>query len=157
MRFAALVVALVAVGSPLAAQQAPRLAPGTRVRVTVTDAESRTNTDVFVGVYRGGDDAALSLERGQAPESIALGKLRGLEVSLGRRPSLLRATLGFLIGGTVGFFAVGCLANRDSYGVLCLGQDDSKCLIGAVAGGLAGAAIAALLFPREDWQAVTLP
>jgi hypothetical protein len=149
-----LLVALVAVGAPVAAEQPPLLAPGTRVRVTVASPESRTGADVFVGQYRGRNDAALWLEPGQAPAAIPLGQLRGLEVSLGRKPSILRVAIGSLIGATVGFFAVGCLANRDSYGVLCLGQDDSKFIIGAVVGGLAGAAIGAWLFPREEWQSV---
>jgi hypothetical protein len=154
MRFAALVGALVAIAVPVAAQQAPLLAPGTRVRVTVASPESRTGADVFIGRYRGRDDAALWLEPGPAPAAIPLGQLRGLEVSLGRKPSVLRTTIAAFIGATVGTFAVGCLANRDSYGLLCLGQDDSKFVIGFVAGGLVGAAIGAWLFPREEWQAV---
>jgi len=112
MRFAALVVALVAVGSPVAAQQAPLLAPGTRVRVTVASPESRSGADVFVGRYRGRDDAALWLEPGPAPAAIPLGQLRSLDVSLGRKPSILRTTIGAFIGATVGTFALGCLANR---------------------------------------------
>jgi hypothetical protein len=116
MRFAALVVALVAVGSPLAAQQAPppgawHTGSGHLHRRRIANEHRRRRA-----VYRGRNDAALSaalsLERSQSPESIPLGKLRSLEVSLGRKPSPFRAAVGFQIGGTVGFFAAGCLGNR---------------------------------------------
>ncbi len=65
--------------------------------------------------------------------------------------------VGGVLGAAAGGFALGCLANRDSYGVLCGGQNDTKLAIGAVTGGLAGAALGALLGRRERWRPAALP
>jgi hypothetical protein len=52
---------------------------------------------------------------------------------------------GFLVGAAVGTL-VACHFNRDSYGIFCLGQSDTKLAIGALVGGTAGAALGSYLF-----------
>ena len=62
--------------------------------------------------------------------------------------------------GAIAFAGIGgvaaCAANRDSYGVFCAGQDDTKIVIGAVLGGLVGGTLGALLFRRDRWVTVDL-
>ena len=62
----------------------------------------------------------------------------------------------FVLGGAAVGGALGCLANNDDYGAYCGGQDDTKVIVGAALGGIAGAAAGALLFKKESWQTVTL-
>ncbi|MGE0553861.1 MAG: hypothetical protein AB7R55_10575 [Gemmatimonadales bacterium] len=45
-------------------------------------------------------------------------------------------------------------ANRDSYGVYCAGQSDTKVVLGAALGGAAGAAVGALVFKRRRWRPI---
>ena len=52
--------------------------------------------------------------------------------------------VGAVAGAAIGA-ALGCLANRDDYGVFCGGQSDTKAVIGAVVGAGAGAWIGAVL------------
>jgi uncharacterized membrane protein YeaQ/YmgE (transglycosylase-associated protein family) len=72
---------------------------------------------------------------------------------MGRKPNVTTGIVGAILGAGVGG-ALGCLANKDDYGVYCGGQDDTKVIIGAVLGGLAGGAAGALLFKREGWREV---
>jgi gas vesicle protein len=65
-----------------------------------------------------------------------------------RRPNVTGGIIGFVVGAAAGA-TVGCLANKDDYGVFCGGQDDTKVVVGAAVGGVVGAAIGALLFRRE--------
>ena len=72
---------------------------------------------------------------------------------MGKKANVGLGVLGLLLGAGVGG-ALGCLANKDDYGVYCGGQDDTKVIVGAALGGLAGAAAGALLFKREAWRTV---
>lgn len=66
----------------------------------------------------------------------------------GRRPNTTGGIIGFVVGAAAGA-TVGCLANKDDYGVFCGGQDDTKVVVGAVIGGAVGAAVGALVFARK--------
>ncbi len=63
-----------------------------------------------------------------------------LEGSLIRRRTVTGGVIGFVVGAAAGAF-VGCLANRDDYGVLCGGQGDTKVLVGAGVGAVVGALV----------------
>ncbi len=68
--------------------------------------------------------------------------------TLPKKPSLLGGVIGFVVGAAAGF-TLGCLANKDDYGVFCGGQNDTKVFVGAAVGGVVGATVGALLFRRE--------
>jgi hypothetical protein len=141
-------VATLLLQSPIAAAQGPPLVLGARVRVTTTTAKE-------TGLYRGADLANLMLEVDATTRTIPRGTIEKLEQSMGKKPNVTTGIVGLLLGAAVGG-ALGCLANKDDYGVYCGGQDDTKVIVGAALGGLAGAAAGALLFKKEGWQAVTL-
>jgi hypothetical protein len=65
-----------------------------------------------------------------------------------RKPNVTGGIIGFVVGAAAGA-TVGCLANKDDYGVFCAGQNDTKVVVGALVGGVAGAAVGALLFKRH--------
>jgi hypothetical protein len=71
-----------------------------------------------------------------------------VEPERGSRLSVVGGVAGFVLGAAVGT-ATACHFNRDSYGVYCLGQSDTKLAIGAVLGGAAGGALGAYLFRRS--------
>jgi hypothetical protein len=131
------------------AQQPDPLDPGDRIRVTVVTPTPR----LYIGSYQGRTDSTLQLRSGGSPLAIALTTVRRLEQSRGRKLSVAGGVLGFLVGGAGGA-ALGCLANRDDYGVFCGGQSDTKVAVGAALGGAAGAALGAILFRRERWRPV---
>ena len=147
-----LVRALVAIQSitTVAAAQGPDLVVGTRVRVTTTTSVTRT------GAYRGLDQSALALQVDTATQRIPRETIAKLEQSMGRKPNVATGILGAILGAGVGG-ALGCLANKDDYGVYCGGQDDTKVIVGAALGGLAGGAVGALLFKKEGWREVPVP
>jgi hypothetical protein len=64
------------------------------------------------------------------------------------RPNVTGGIIGFVLGAAAGA-TVGCLANKDDYGVFCAGQNDTRVVAGALVGGAVGAAVGALLFKRE--------
>jgi hypothetical protein len=66
----------------------------------------------------------------------------------GRRYSVAGGIGGLVLGAAAGG-ALGCLANKDGYGVFCGGQDDAKVVLGAAVGAAAGAVLGAVLF-RHD-------
>ena len=134
---------------PAAGQQGGPLAPGVRLRVTTAAPAARTQP----GVHRGFTDSTLVLATSDGVISIPLRAVTRLEVSQDRRPSVVGGIVGLLVGGATGGLA-GCAANRDSYGVFCAGQSDTKVAVGAALGGIAGAAVGALLFRRERWELV---
>ena len=150
--FAAILLASVLLlrpSAPIEAQQADTLHPGDRIRVTVVTPTPR----LYIGTYQARTDSALQLQSGGSPLTIAMTTVSRLEQSRGRKLSVTGGVLGFLVGGAGGA-ALGCLANRDDYGVFCGGQSDTKVVVGAALGGAAGAALGAILFRRERWTPV---
>jgi hypothetical protein len=130
----------------------PSLDPGARVRVTVTDPGARP----LVGTLESLRGQSLVLRVDDDPYPIPRAAVRRIEVSRGRRISRRWTTLGAAAGGAAGAFVGGCLANKDDYGVLCGGQDDTKYVIGGIVGGLAGGALGAWLGRGERWEEVDL-
>jgi hypothetical protein len=66
----------------------------------------------------------------------------------GRRLSVAGGIVGGVVGAAAGV-ALACLANRDSYGVYCGGQNDTKLLVGGVIGAGVGGWLGARLFARD--------
>lgn len=66
------------------------------------------------------------------------------ELIAGRKLSVTGGVIGAVVGAAAGV-ALACLANRDSYGVYCAGQDDAKLVIGGVIGAGVGGFIGAWL------------
>ena len=130
------------------AQAAPRIETGTRIRVTAANPFRRE-----VGLYQAITDTTLQLSTGAASVTIPLARIDRIERSAGRRRSLPGGIVGFVIGAAAGG-AAGCLTNSDDYGVFCGGQSDTKVVVGAALGGIAGAALGAVLFGGERWTAI---
>ena len=127
--------------------QGPQLVVGQRVRVSVSQpAQAR-----WAGVLRGVDAANLQLQTDAETLTIPRSTITSIEQSTGKKPNVTGGIIGGLLGLAVGG-AVGCLFNKDDYGVYCGGQDDTKVIVGAVVGGLAGAAVGALGFKKEGWR-----
>lgn len=78
------------------------------------------------------------------PAIIPEANRRLLDRSVAHRRSLTGGVVGLVVGAAAGAF-VGCLANRDDYGVLCGGQSDTKVFVGAAIGATAGALIGSRL------------
>lgn len=134
---------------PQPARQADTLDPGDRIRVSVVTPTPR----LYIGTYQARTDSTLQLQSGDSPLTISMRTVTRLEQSRGRKLSVAGGVLGFLVGGAGGA-ALGCLANRDDYGVFCGGQSDTKVVVGAALGGAAGAALGAIVFRRERWSPV---
>ena len=134
---------------PQPARQADTLDPGDRIRVSVVTPTPR----LYIGTYQARTDSTLQLQSGGSPLTIPMTTVTRLEQSRGRKLSVAGGVLGFLVGGAGGA-ALGCLANRDDYGVFCGGQSDTKVVVGAALGGAAGAALGAIVFRRERWSPV---
>lgn len=100
-------------------------------------------------------DSTLVVSANASSDIIPLTVVQRLESSR-RAPNALTGAIGLLTGVALGGVA-GCAANRDSYGVFCGGQSDTKVAVGAAVGGIAGAALGAFLFRRERWSPVELP
>lgn len=133
------------------AQEVPSLTAGTRLRITVIN----PRLGVEIGLYRALTDTTLTILKGSSTRVLPLSEINRLEWSRGRRPSLLGGMLGFVVGVAVGG-VVGCVLNRDSYGVFCTGQNDTKVVVVAGLGGGVGAVLGAMLFRGDRWQAVDL-
>ena len=142
-------VVLLLTPAAASAQSAPRLEPGTRVRITLASPTLRRET----GTVQALTDTTLQLSSGSASVAIPLARIERIERSAGRRRSLPGGIAGFVVGAAAGG-AVGCLANSDDYGVFCGGQSDTKVAVGAAVGGIAGAALGAVLFGGERWTAI---
>lgn len=141
-----LIVSLAA--STVGSAQGPPLLAGTRVRVV-----ERAPGPTRVGAYRGAGPAGLLLGVDSITLSIPRENILRLEQSLGRKPSVPAGIVGALVGVLAGG-ALGCLANKDDYGVYCGGQDDTKVIVGAALGGIAAGILGAVLFKTEHWRAV---
>lgn len=87
--------------------------------------------------------AGMSVDDGIATHPVAAG-LEGER----RDASVTGGVIGAVIGAAVGT-ALACFANRDSYGVYCAGQSDTKLVIGAVIGGGIGGYIGAVVIGRR--------
>jgi len=131
------------------AQVDSRVVPGVQVRITRLGPDPQRVIDVF----RGLTDSTLLVGAPSAPRSIPLAAIGRLEWQDGRKPSLVGGIVGLVLGFGAGG-ALGCAANRDSYGVYCAGQSDTKVVLGAALGGVAGAAVGALVFKRPRWRQV---
>lgn len=155
MRLSPLLVFTLLVSAPglrepaLQAQARDTLQPGDRIRLTVVTPSPR----LYIGTYQSRTDSTWLLARGGAPLTLAATTVTRVERSQGRKLSVTGGVLGLLVGGAGGA-ALGCLANRDDYGVFCGGQSDTKVVVGAALGGAAGAALGAILFRRERWSTV---
>ena len=150
LRRFALLAALGSAPAALAAQ-GPAIVYGTRVRVTTTTQPAKR-----IGLFRGNDQASITLQIDTTSFRIPRETIAKLEQSMGKKPNATTGIIGAILGAGVGG-ALGCLANKDDYGVYCGGQDDTKVIVGAVLGGLAGGAAGALLFKREGWREVPVP
>ena len=139
-------LALLALGAQASAQVAQPITPGTRLRVTIP-------SSVYVARFAAMTSTELVLSDNDSTRTVPIATIQQLEVSRGRSPSLLAGAIGAITFAAVGG-AVACAANRDSYGVYCAGQNDTKIAIGAVLGGLAGGTAGALLFRRDRWVVV---
>ena len=139
------------IASATDAQTAPSIEPGARVRVTTTGPAA----SVAIARFQGFTDSTLIISGNAAPNVIPLSVIQRLESSR-RTPNLVTGVAGLLVGVALGG-AAGCAANRDSYGVFCGGQSDTKVAAGAAIGGIAGAALGAYLFRRDHWSPVVLP
>jgi hypothetical protein len=131
--------------------QEPLLTRGARVRLTLkTPRESR------VARFEELTDTTLVLSVNSSARVVPLSNIERIEWSQGRKPGILGGVVGFLVGGALGGVA-GCAANRDSYGVFCGGQSDTKVAVGTAIGGIAGAALGAYLGRHDRWTVVALP
>jgi hypothetical protein len=143
-----LVLAWFALASVAGAQELQRLTPGTRLRVTLI-----SPAQVHVGTFETLRDSTLLLSGTAASRAIPLLNIRQLEASRGPQPGVLGGGIGLALGAVAGGL-LGCAANRDSYGVFCGGQNDTKVALGAAIGAAAGAAVGAILFRRERWTTI---
>ena len=117
-------------------------------RVRVTMASDGTQT---IGVLQSITDTSLVLRSENGLLSFSPRNLARIEQSAGRKPNVTMGVVGLVAGAAVGG-VIGCAVNSDSYGVFCGGQDDTKVVVGASLGGIAGGMLGALLFKRERWE-----
>jgi hypothetical protein len=153
LRLAVLLFAGIALCRPLTGLSAQDtvLTPGMRLRVT----NEHRLPQIETGMYRDLTDTTLVLSHDTLLVMLPLAGISRLERSQGRKPGIASGVAGLLLGAAAGGF-IACTANRDAYGVLCGGQNDTRLVIGAALGGAAGAALGALLFRRERWTDVEL-
>jgi len=142
MRISTLLAALTLSAAPLAAQAASLPSPSSDAPLPAKSAALPLPlTDRIADPSLLATDAALLPPARQlAPATL------GAESS--RRYSVAGGIGGFILGGVAGG-ALGCLANKDDYGVFCGGQDDTKVFVGAALGAAVGAALGAVIF-RHD-------
>jgi len=151
MRIALIVLLSLWQVSASLAQDAPLL-PGARVRVT----SAKPPGEARVGMYQGLQGGLLELEANSTRFSYPLNEITRLELSRGHKPSIVGGVVGFVLGAGMGGFGLGCLANRDDYGVVCAGQNDTKFWVGAVGGGVLGGLLGAWLFREDRWVPIDL-
>lgn len=157
------VLTIFAAAAPLAAQAAGDsvlVVVGDRVRASTADT---TITGLVTRLTSGGFEVG----QGEMRESFAYRDLDRLEVSQGMRSSWpAGAGIGFAVGGVVGFaqgevpegelgVALCALGGWLVVPWWCFGDFIEKGLIAAAIGGVAGAAIGALI-KREAWEPIRL-
>jgi hypothetical protein len=145
----ALIVTLFALTDGVIGQSPLR--EGSRLRVTPVS----VSTPAQIVQFQALNDSALVVSSGGSPRMIPLRDIGRLEQSAGRQPNLVTGAVGLLLGAAIGG-VVACADNRDSYGVFCAGQNDTKVAVGAVIGGVTGGALGAFLFRRERWTPIDL-
>jgi len=146
-----LVASLLIFPVPLRAQKAPDLASGNRVRVTTATPAAT----VRIGTVQAFDGDTLTLRSAGSSIEIPRSVITRIERSEGRKPNLIAAAIGLVIGATAGG-AVGCSANRDDYGVFCGGQSDATVAVGTAIGAATGAVLGGFLFRQERWRELKL-
>jgi MFS family permease len=145
----ALIVAQFALADTVIGQSPLR--EGSRLRVTPIS----VSTPAQIVQFQALNDSALVVSSGGSSRMIPLRDIGRLEQSAGRKPNLVTGAIGLLLGAAIGG-VVACADNRDSYGVFCAGQNDTKVAVGAAIGGVTGGALGAYLFRRERWAPVDL-
>jgi hypothetical protein len=145
----ALIVAQFALADTVIGQSPLR--EGSRLRVTPIS----VSTPAQIVQFQALNDSALVVSSGGSSRMIPLRDIGRLEQSAGRKPNLVTGAIGLLLGAAIGG-VVACADNRDSYGVFCAGQNDTKVAVGAAIGGVTGGVLGAYMFRRERWAAVDL-
>lgn len=130
MRNIAAVIAVLSLPLASSAQDPQPLEAGTRLRIVGTGTPAQVRTGELHALSDGG--RVLLVERSE-----------------GRRRNVGAAIAGAVLGAAVGGVTA-CHFNRDSYGVFCAGQSDTKIVIGSLIGAAVGATIGAVLFQREE-------
>jgi hypothetical protein len=130
------------------AEEAPTLAPGARVRVTVTTQEKRV-----VGQLVSLDEKSLSvrLKDEDAPRVYPRTEIESLDISAGRGSRGRGALYGALIGALGGAVALAADNSDDS-----LFTDGEAAAIGALFFAPIGAVVGLAVPPRERWKDVPL-
>ncbi|HET6763371.1 MAG TPA: hypothetical protein VFH27_06855 [Longimicrobiaceae bacterium] len=138
MRIYTLLAALTLCAAPLPAQSAapPAPTPGSRLEPGSTPRLRPASNRVFDPSIATGA-VVIAPSRQLAPAVLKTDGSRGY--------SVVGGVAGFVVGAAAGG-ALGCLANRDDYGVFCGGQDDTKVFVGAALGAAVGAALGAVIF-----------
>jgi hypothetical protein len=132
-------------------QEGARVERGARVRVWTFEPGARPRT----GEFERWDGSTLVIYDGEEAVSYAFEDVDILELSGGRAFNTTGAVIGGILGTAAGG-ALGCAANRDSYGVYCGGQSDTKVFVGAALGAVVGVALGGLVFGGERWVPVPL-
>lgn len=149
---ALLCIALLAAGSGVAAQQAPSVLPGERVRVTAPDLRREVGSVEDVRA----DTLVFRLRGAAAPMALHLPEVRRLEVSRGNHHPLRGALVGGAAGGAAGIgVALLMLGSESCEAGDCLTVATLVAIhlpyVTALAGGVAGALRASR---TERWVSV---
>lgn len=146
---------IIASATPLAAQRAGDLEPGSRIRADVHTTEvsrvRRIHDQPLTGTFAGmaGDTLLLAVRPGLQPIRVPESAIRELYVSQGRRgrvaSALRRAWLPALVGGTLGATLAGLRGDRD-------GESPAQAAARRAASAALLAGVMGAAFPTERWQ-----
>jgi hypothetical protein len=140
------------------------LAPGARVRVTVTAATNqevgdRTREKRIQGKLLALDEATMTIEtEGQPRPPIVVPRpeIKKLEVSTRKsrkgRAALIGAGMGALIGGALGYSLADDCSREELFCIFPKEDRSKDALGGALLVGALGAGLGALIGPGERWQ-----
>jgi hypothetical protein len=138
MRIATLLAALTLSAAPLAAQASSQPSPSSNAPTpAVSAALSLRIADRAAEPFLLAPDAELVPPARQLAPATLLAEGS-------RRYSVAGGIGGFILGGAAGG-TLGCLANKDDYGVFCGGQNDTRVFVGAALGAAVGAALGAVI------------